>query len=108
MARATDRSTSATPAAISGSNTSAPSPTRQRPTARACPRESGGRALHPDRAQGMGLCPGLPYLAATRRGAALLAAPIQLASPARRDKITNAHQPPRPLRGQPVEAPQLA
>jgi len=33
---------------------------------------------------------------------------LQLASTARRDKITNAHQSPRPLRGQPVEAPHLA
>jgi hypothetical protein len=30
-----------------------------------------------------------------------------LASPARQPKIKPAHQPPRALRGQPVEAPQL-
>src|SRR5260370_10355888 len=56
----------------------------------------------------MGLRPGLPKLAATRRRVALLAASIQLASTARRDKITNAHQPPRLIREQPIEAPQLA
>ena len=32
---------------------------------------------------------------------------VQLASPARQPKIQTAHQPPRPHRGQPVEAPQL-
>ena len=37
-----------------------------------------------------------------------LASSIQLASPARRHKIANTHQPPRPDRGQPIEAPQLA
>src|SRR5260370_18205030 len=56
----------------------------------------------------MGLRPGLPKLAATRRRVALLVASIQLASTARRDKITDAHQPPRLIREQPIEAPQLA
>ena len=40
-------------------------------------------------------------------GAANLASPIQLASPARQSRIQTAHQPPRSRRGQPVEAPQL-
>ena len=39
--------------------------------------------------------------------AANLAAPIQLAPPAWQPKVKNAHQSPRPNRGQPVEAPQL-
>src|SRR6266700_6451330 len=56
----------------------------------------------------MGLRTGLSHLRSTRRRTLLLAASIQLASPARRDKIANANQPPRPIRGQPVEAPQLA
>src|SRR5216683_2844611 len=55
----------------------------------------------------IGLRPGLSHLRSTRRRTPLLAASIQLASPARRDKIANAHQPPRPFRGQPVEAPHL-
>src|SRR5229473_2099498 len=55
----------------------------------------------------MGLRPGLSHLRSTRRRTPLLAASIQLASPTRRDKIANAHQPPRPIREQPVEAPHL-
>ena len=49
----------------------------------------------------------LSELQRTRRRAAVLAAPIQLASPPRQPKIQTANQPPRPNRGQPVEAPQL-
>src|SRR6266581_4668158 len=56
----------------------------------------------------MGLRTGLSHLRSTRRRTLLLAASIRLASPARRDKIANANQPPRPIRGQPVEAPHLA
>src|SRR5260370_39541057 len=56
----------------------------------------------------MGLRPGLSHLGSARRRTPFLAASIQLASPARRDKIANADQPPQPVRGQPVEAPQLA
>ena len=48
-----------------------------------------------------------PNSAPPRRRAADLAAQIQLASSARQPKIQTAHQPPRPRRGQPVEAPQL-
>jgi transposase len=66
-----------------------------------------GGALHPIRPQGTGLRPGLSDLGPPRRGAASLAPPLQLASPARRHTITDAHQPTRTPRGQPVEAPQL-
>jgi transposase-like protein len=54
------------------------------------------------------LRPGLPNLPASRRRVASLAAPIQLAPTARQPKIHHAYQPPHPLRGQPIEAPQLA
>jgi transposase InsO family protein len=57
---------------------------------------------------GMGLRPGLSELRSPRRRAADLAAPIQLASPARQSKVTTTHQQTRSRRGQPVEAPQLA
>lgn len=43
-----------------------------------------------------------------RRGAAGLAAPNQLASPAQQPKVKTTHQQTRPSRGQPVEAPHLA
>ena len=66
-----------------------------------------GRALHPVRPQGMGLRPSLSNLGPARSGAAGLAPPLQLASPARWYKIADAHQPTRPRRGQPVEAPHL-
>jgi hypothetical protein len=36
-----------------------------------------------------------------------LAAPLQLVSATRRDKVLDTHQPTRPRRGQPIEAPQL-
>ena len=54
---------------------------------------------------GMGLRHRLPDIRPPRRRAARLAAPIQLASPARQHKVQNANQSPRPNRGQPVEAP---
>ena len=55
-----------------------------------------GRALHPDRAARMGLRQGLSNLRPPRRRAARLAAPLQLASAPRRDKITDTNQPTRP------------
>ena len=66
-----------------------------------------GGALHPDGATGMGLRHRLPNFRPTRRRAARLDAPIQLASPTRRYKLQDANQSPRQNRGQPVEAPQL-
>ncbi len=72
------------------------------------PKTNGKAERFTNRPQGMGLRPGLSHLATTRPGAALLVASIQLASTTQRDKITNANQPPRPHRGQHVEAPQLA
>jgi transposase InsO family protein len=42
------------------------------------------------------------------RRAAALAPPLQLASPPRQPKLQATNQPPRPRRGQPIEAPQLA
>jgi transposase InsO family protein len=51
---------------------------------------------------------GLSDFNRSRRRAADLAAPIQLASSPRQPKIKAAHQPPRSHQGQPVEAPQLA
>src|SRR5260370_95251 len=57
-----------------------------------------GRALHPNRTARMGLPPGLSHLVSTRRRTPLLAASIQLASPTRRGKNSNAQQPPRPIR----------
>ena len=82
------------------SSTSAPGPTRPRPTAR--PSASSRPRC------GNGPTPSLPHLRRPRRAAPALAAQIQLASPARQPKIQNTYQPPRPHRGQPVEAPQLA
>lgn len=65
-----------------------------------------GRTPHPDRAQGMGLRLSLSNLDAPGCRTARLDA--SLASPTRRPKIQNTHQSPRIVRGQPVEAPQLA
>ncbi len=65
------------------------------------------RAVHPDGAARMGPCPGLSHLRSPRRPAARLAAPVQLASPARQPTIPNPHHPTRPHRAQPIEAPQL-
>ena len=48
------------------------------------------------------------HIGSARRRVAVLAAQIQLASSARQPKIQTAYQSPRPNRGQPVEAPQLA
>src|SRR5229473_618014 len=99
MAAATNPSSSEISAANSASSTSEPNPTRRKPMARP--------ALHPDRAARMGLCPRLSDLRSACRRAAGLAPSLQLASTPRRDKIPNADQPPRPIRGRPVEAPQL-
>src|SRR5216684_3419083 len=99
MAAATNPSSSEISAANSASSTSEPNPTRRKPMARP--------ALHPDRAARMGLCPRLSDLRSACRRAAGLAPSLQLASTPRRDKIPNADQPPRPIRGRPVEAPHL-
>jgi hypothetical protein len=66
-----------------------------------------GRALHSDRASGMGLCQGLPNIRSPRSTAAGLAASIQLALTPWWYKLANAHQQTRPNRGQPLEAPHL-
>src|SRR5438477_5110755 len=63
--------------------------------------------LHPDRAPGMGLRPGLSHIRPSRRRTSDLVAPIQLASASRWYKISNAYQPTRSHRGQPLEAPHL-
>src|SRR6185437_2676518 len=63
--------------------------------------------LRPDLFAGMGLRPALSHIRPPRRRAAPVAAPIQLASTPRRDQTANTHQPPRPLRGQPIEHPHL-
>lgn len=76
----------------------APQITEQRP----------GRALHPDHAQGMGLCRRISDFRPSRRRAACLASSLQLAQAARQPKVANANQQTRPVLGQPVEAPQLA
>ena len=51
-----------------------------------------------------------PYQTSNERAQQLPAVDprLQLASPARQPKSQHTHQPPRPLRGQPVEAPHLA
>ena len=54
-----------------------------------------------------GLCQALQHLKRTRPTAPAVDPRLQLASPARQPKSPHTHQPPRPLRGQPVEAPQL-
>src|SRR4051812_9312535 len=51
---------------------------------------------------------GLQHLKRTRPTAPAVDPRLQLASPARQPKSQHTHQPPRPLRGQPVEAPHLA
>jgi Integrase core domain len=56
--------TSATASPRPASDISAPGPTPPKPTARACPREGGGRALHPDILARMG--PRLPILRQAR------------------------------------------
>src|SRR5438309_9685068 len=66
-----------------------------------------GRALHPDRTSGMGLCQSLSNIRSARPRAADLAAPIQLAPTPRWYKISNADQQARFDQGQPLEAPQL-
>src|SRR5207248_11180986 len=55
----------------------------------------------------MGLRPGLSHIRPSRRRTSDLVAPIQLASASRWYKISNAYQPTRSHRGQPLEAPQL-
>ncbi len=65
-----------------------------------------GRALHPDRAQGVGIRGRISDLKASSRRTPRLAASIQLASPARGLKVQNPNQPPRTVHGQPVECPQ--
>ena len=62
-----------------------------------------GRALHPDRAQGVGLRSSLSHIRSPRRRASRLAAPIQLASAPWRHKISNTNQQTRSDRGQPLE-----
>src|SRR5262249_26887649 len=56
----------------------------------------------------MGLCPSLSELQTARPGAALLHAPLQLASTSCQYRTNAAHLQTRPDRGQPVETPQLA
>ena len=65
-----------------------------------------GRALRPDQPPRMGLCTSLHNLRRTRRRAATLAAPLQLASPAWRHRRKTANQQNPHSRGQPLEAPQ--
>ena len=87
------------PAKGSSSSTSAPGPTRPRPTARP------SASSRPRCANGPMPSPTTPQTNApnsSSRGSTL-----QLASPAWQPKSPHTHQPPRPLRGQPVEAPQL-
>src|SRR5207237_4429897 len=55
----------------------------------------------------MGLRPGLSHIRPSRRRTSDLGAPIQLASASRWYKISNAYQPTRSHRGQPLEAPHL-
>src|ERR1700722_4106444 len=55
----------------------------------------------------MGLRTSLSHFRAARRGTPHLAAPIQLASAARRHKVKNTNQQTRSVRGQPAEAPHL-
>ena len=53
----------------------------------------------------MGLCPGLRHLTIDAPPSCLMAAPLQLAQASWRHR-SSAHQPTRPDREQPVEAPQ--
>src|SRR5262249_24558097 len=55
----------------------------------------------------MGLCPSLSELQTARPGAALLHAPLQLASTSCQYRTNAAHLQTRPDRGQPVETPHL-
>ena len=88
------------PAGASASSTSAPSPTPPGPTARP------SASSRPPCANGPMPGPTTPH--ATRRRAALLHAPIQLASSSWQYRRRATHQHTRPDREQPVEAPQLA
>ena len=83
-----------------------PGPSRRRPTTARSQRQ--GRTLHPDRLARVGLRPGPTHLGSARRRAADLAASLQLASPARRDKVPTPISRLGLLRDQPIEAPQLA
>jgi transposase InsO family protein len=56
----------------------------------------------------MGLRPRLQHLGRTRRRTAQMAPPLQLASAPCQYRHQTTHQPPRPNREQPVEAPRLA
>ena len=66
-----------------------------------------GRALHPDVATRMGLCPRLSQLQTASPRVALLHAPLQLASSSCQYRTTASDQQNRPDQGQPVETPQL-
>lgn len=66
-----------------------------------------GRALHSDRAQGMGLRHRLSDITTTRRRTAGVAASLQLAPSPRWPKVQNTNQSPRTNQGQPVEAPHV-
>src|SRR3954464_10552262 len=55
----------------------------------------------------MGICAKLSHIRRKGRRASEMDTSIQLAPTTRQPKLNAAHQSPRPLRGQPVEASQL-
>src|SRR5665213_2349308 len=64
------------------------------------------RTLHPDEFARLGLCQSFRHVTPTRCRAAVLEAPLQLASPAWQNRRLAAYQQTRSSREQPVEAPQ--